>query len=146
MLSSKITRIISLVLRVLTAIALFSSFIMLGINEARLIYYKDGKPIGDPFTLHFYDVNRLRYMFATAFIGAAYSVGQTVFTIIHMARGNEVGYVVFDFYAEEVMSNFLASGAVAGFVAAAQYLKCFVLSVFSSYALGRNDDDDDDYD
>lgn len=71
------------------------------------------------------------------------------------------------------MSNFLASGAVAGFVAAAQYLKwwedsngpkelgfinrsylasglvifafvcSFVLSVLSSYALGRDDDDDD---
>lgn len=71
------------------------------------------------------------------------------------------------------MSNFLASGAVAGFVAAAQYLKVwednnwpkdvrfinkaymasglvifafvcsFVLSVLSSYALGRDDDDDD---
>lgn len=44
-------------------------------------------------------------MFATAFIGVAYSVGQTVFTIIHMARGNEVGYVVFDFYAEEVSNK-----------------------------------------
>ena len=61
MLSSKITRIISLVLRVLTAIALFSSVVILGINEARLVYYKDGKRTGDPFTLHFYDVIGLRY-------------------------------------------------------------------------------------
>lgn len=63
MLSSKITRIISIVLRVLTAIALFSSIVMLGINEARLVYFKDGKPTGDPFTVHFYDVIGLRYVY-----------------------------------------------------------------------------------
>lgn len=63
MLSSKITRIISLVLRVPTAIALLSSVVILGINEARLVYYVDGKPSGDPFTLHFYDVIGLRYVY-----------------------------------------------------------------------------------
>ncbi|KAM5556339.1 CASP-like protein 4D1 [Rosa sericea] len=172
MLSFKITRIISLILRILSAIALFTSIVILGINNIDLIPYKNGKPAGKPYTAHFYDIVGFRYVFATAFIGTAYSIGQGVCTIIHLAKGKEVGHVTFDFYAEEVMSNFLASGAVAGFITAAQYLKIwdeinspidhrfinmtyiasglvifaflssFVISIFSSYALGRNDDDE----
>ncbi|XP_062001030.1 CASP-like protein 4D1 [Rosa rugosa] len=171
MLSFKITRVISLILRILSAIALFTSMVILGINNLELIPYKNGK-LGKPYTSHFYDEVGFRYVFATAFIGTAYSIGQGVCTIIHMAKGNQVGHVTFDFYAEEVMSNFLASGAVPGFITAAQYLKMwdeinsgidhrfinmtyiasglvifaflssFVISVFSSYALGRNDDDE----
>ncbi|KAL6131439.1 hypothetical protein ACLB2K_069815 [Fragaria x ananassa] len=159
MLSFKTTRIVSLILRILIFIALLSSLVIVSINKLEYLSGLDPKS----FT---YFVG-LRYVFATCFIGAAYAIGQGVRSIIHMAKGSE-GNAAFDFYAEEVMLNFIASGAVAGFIAAADvqkefiaffrdddflnmtfiasglvmfaYLCSFALSVFSSYELGRQDD------
>ncbi|CAB4270776.1 unnamed protein product [Prunus armeniaca] len=163
MLSPTTTRIATLALRVLTAILLFASLIILLTNTQQF----QGP------TLHFYD--RVGYSYAAVgiFLGLAYSIYQTVCAVIRIKKGSE-GNVVFDFYAEKVVSNLLVTAAVAGFVTTGQLvddvvrqqgssklplLERFVslsnsssgivlvgcifssmLSVLCSYALARDDD------
>ncbi|VVA12466.1 PREDICTED: CASP [Prunus dulcis] len=91
MLSPTTTRIATLALRVLTAILLFASLIILLTNTQQF----QGP------TLHFYD--RVGYSYAAVgiFLGVAYSIYQTVCAVIRIKKGSE-GNVVFDFYAEKV--------------------------------------------
>ncbi|VVA12465.1 PREDICTED: CASP [Prunus dulcis] len=90
MLSPTTTRIATLALRVLTAILLFASLIILLTNTQQF----QGP------TLHFYD--RVGYSYAAVgiFLGVAYSIYQTVCAVIRIKKGSE-GNVVFDFYAEK---------------------------------------------
>ena len=168
-LSPQTTRIITLALRVLTAVILFVSFIILVVNNQPYRTYKLETKV-----LRFYDKIGYRYAAAGILLGIAYSIYQTVCAVVRMKKENE-GNIIFDFYAEKVISNLLVSAAAAGFVTTGEILNQVVLygsgtdrllgyerfvslsnsssglvllgcifstmlSVLSSYALARNDD------
>ncbi|KAM1182909.1 hypothetical protein ACFX19_001346 [Malus domestica] len=72
--------------------------------------------------IHFYDYVPYRYMAAAIVIGIAYSVFQTVVAVIRIRRENHRSMLL-DFYGDKVISNVVATGAVAGFVMTAQLQK-----------------------
>ncbi|KAM5556338.1 CASP-like protein 4D1 [Rosa sericea] len=104
----RLLKISAIGLRILTTIFLFLSLIIL-ITKVNA----DGAAKDD--TVHFYDLVGYRYMTATIILGGAYSIWQTVTTVIRLKKGYE-GNLVLDYYGDKVMSIALATGSVAGFV------------------------------
>ena len=124
MLSSKTAQITTLVLRVLTAVILITSFVLLATVTQEVYRLDVRREVQGSWTMRFYHVVPYRYTAATVVIGALYSVFQIVCGSIGLAKGNDAN-VMLDFYGEEVMSKLLASGAVAGFLGTAEQVKAW---------------------
>ncbi|XP_048326697.2 CASP-like protein 4D1 [Ziziphus jujuba] len=118
--SSRGWRIAALVLRVLTILLLLVSFVILLTNVLK-VTYTDGRTK----SFHFYDVVGFKYMVATIFLGLAYSILQTIFAIGRIKNENYDGRLLFDFYGDKVISNLLATGAAAGFIATRERQESF---------------------
>ncbi|XP_009345438.1 CASP-like protein 4D1 [Pyrus x bretschneideri] len=113
LLSVRASQFVILGLRVLTSIFLVVSLAILLSNV--LSGDRDHK-------VHFYDFVPYRYMAAAIVIGIAYSLFQTAVTVIRIRRENHRS-ILLDFYGDKVISNVVATGAVAGFVMTAQVQK-----------------------
>ncbi|KAJ7971280.1 CASP-like protein [Quillaja saponaria] len=110
--TSKGSRTVVLVLRLLTFVFLLTSLIILATNTAT-VETTDGDA-----KIKFQDVIAFRYMIATIVIGFAYNLLQTTISIYSIVTGNrllsgDAGYL-FDFYGDKVVSYLLATGAAAG--------------------------------
>ncbi|GMN57217.1 hypothetical protein TIFTF001_026332 [Ficus carica] len=108
---SRGTRIATIALRIFCTILLIISFIILVTNVLPLRYKDDTKKV------HFYDVLGFKYMIATIILAAGYQVLQTILAIRSMKWENHVASPLFVFFADKVITNLLATGAVAGFIA-----------------------------
>ncbi|CAF2296982.1 unnamed protein product [Brassica napus] len=99
-------KVVNLLLRVLTAIFLVISVIVLTTNSVTIGSIK----------FHFNDVYAYRYMLAAAVIGLIYAVIQLIFTICQFATGvtNSFTYQL-DFYGDKLVSYLVATGSAAGF-------------------------------
>ncbi|XP_062001251.1 CASP-like protein 4D1 [Rosa rugosa] len=113
MLSPGVSRIVTIVLRVLTAIVLFVSLVMLVTNNQD---YQDPNDNGNTKTARFYDQVGFQYMAATTVLGIGFSIYGTVIVALRIKRGNDEGNLLIDFYGQKVLSNLLVTGAVAGFL------------------------------
>ncbi|XP_010554985.1 PREDICTED: CASP-like protein 4D2 [Tarenaya hassleriana] len=102
--------VLVLLLRVLTAVFLLVSVIVLGTNTST---FEIGRL---SVKFEFKDVYAYRYMLSVAVIGLAYAVTQLFFSIFQFATGkiNPFNYQL-DFYGDKIMSCFLATGSAAGF-------------------------------
>ncbi|PRQ59115.1 hypothetical protein RchiOBHm_Chr1g0366621 [Rosa chinensis] len=113
MLSPGVSRIVTIVLRVLAAIVLFVSLVMLVANNQD---YPDPSDNGNTKTARFYDQVGFQYMAATTALGIGFSIYGTVVVALRIKRGNDEGNLLIDFYGQKVLSNLLVTGAVAGFL------------------------------
>ncbi|CAN4106836.1 unnamed protein product [Withania somnifera] len=103
---------IGLIVRVLTAICLLISFLVIATNKHTLRSdYGDVK-------VNFKDFYAYRYLIATVIVGMTYTLLQTGFSISLVTTGNRIGgegFLLFDFYGDKFISYFLATGAAASF-------------------------------
>ncbi|KAK9913493.1 hypothetical protein M0R45_037307 [Rubus argutus] len=113
MLPPTVARIVTLALRVLTAIILFVSFIMLVTNSVETTDYRDSSKAK---TSRFYDRTGFQYMAAVTVIGILFSIYGAVAVALRIKRGDDEGNLLFDFYGQKVLSNLLVSAAVGGFL------------------------------
>ncbi|KAJ4903914.1 CASP-like protein 4D2 [Raphanus sativus] len=99
-------KVVNLLLRVLTALFLVISVIVLTTNSVTIGSIK----------FHFNDVYAYRYMLAAAVIGLIYAAMQLFFTICQFSTGttNSFNYQL-DFYGDKVISYLVATGSAAGF-------------------------------
>ncbi|ESQ52633.1 hypothetical protein EUTSA_v10017310mg [Eutrema salsugineum] len=103
-------RVVVLFLRVLTAVFLLITVIILSTNSITI------QSQGNSLKFHFKDVYAYRYMFSAAIIGLVYAVIQLFFTISELATRikNPFNYQL-DFYGDKIMSYLVATGSAAGF-------------------------------
>ncbi|VVB02715.1 unnamed protein product [Arabis nemorensis] len=103
-------KVVILLLRVLTAVFLVITVIILSTNSVTI------ESQGNSLKFHFKDVYAYRYMLSAAVIGLVYAVIQLFFTISQFATGikNPLNYQV-DFYGDKVISYLVATGSAAGF-------------------------------
>ncbi|XP_061995659.1 CASP-like protein 4D1 isoform X2 [Rosa rugosa] len=119
-------------LRILTTIFLFLSLIILitKVTTDVVEVTADGEAKDD--TLHFYDLVGYRYMTATIILGCAYSIWQTVTTVIRLKKGYEANLVL-EYYGDKVMSIALATGSVAGFIMTGELQRVIVSKGHGDY-------------
>ncbi|XP_040375686.1 CASP-like protein 4D1 isoform X2 [Rosa chinensis] len=109
MLSPGVSRIVTIVLRVLAAIVLFVSLVMLVANNQD---YPDPSDNGNTKTARFYDQVGFQYMAATTALGIGFSIYGTVVVALRIKRGNDEGNLLIDFYGQklqELLQDFLRS-------------------------------------
>ncbi|XP_021813913.1 CASP-like protein 4D1 [Prunus avium] len=122
LLSSTSMRIITLVIRIVTAVTLLASLVLLLIISQPVKDLNERGEVKETWIMRFYHRVPFRYTAATIIIGAAYSIFQIVCAILRLAKRNE-GNVILDFFGEEVLSKLLVSGAVAGFLGSSELVK-----------------------
>ncbi|XP_019151106.1 PREDICTED: CASP-like protein PIMP1 [Ipomoea nil] len=102
--------VVVLVVRILTFVCLLASLILITTDSVTL------PPNGNK--IKFNKIYPYRYLVATLILGLAYTLLQTAFAISQACTGKRVGgerSCVFDFFADNVVSYLVASGAAACF-------------------------------
>ncbi|CAN8244583.1 unnamed protein product [Cochlearia groenlandica] len=104
--SSSPSHVVILLLRVLTAVFLVITVIVLSTNTVTIGSVK----------FHFNDVYAYRYMLGAAIVGLLYAAVQLFFTISQYASGTTYPFnYQLDFYGDKVISYLVATGSAAGF-------------------------------
>ncbi|XP_022764537.1 CASP-like protein 4D1 [Durio zibethinus] len=112
--SSTISRVITLLLKIVMFTLLLASLVVLVTDTATI-----SVDLFPDSTVHFDDIYTYRYVLASIIIGLVYSLLQTAFSLYHIATGNRLiagdGAFVFDFYGDKAISYMVATGSAAGF-------------------------------
>ncbi|CAI9116091.1 OLC1v1017157C1 [Oldenlandia corymbosa var. corymbosa] len=110
--STAVPPLVGLLVRIVTLVCLLVSIVVLVTTS-----YTD--TTGDEVSkLKFSDFYAYRYLLSASVVGLAYSFLQTALTVLLVTTGNRIGadsMLLFDFYADKVISYVVATGAAAGF-------------------------------
>ncbi|XP_061338284.1 CASP-like protein 4D1 [Gastrolobium bilobum] len=130
--SSRVSRTVLLLLRVLTFVFLLIALILIAINKVAVdISHRQ-------LEVKFNDFHAYRYMISTIVIGFAYNIVQMALSIFSVLSGNRVlssnGGYLFDFFGDKIISYLLLSGSAAGFGASEDLRKIFhSIELFKSF-------------
>ncbi|KAL8051428.1 hypothetical protein ABFX02_06G147600 [Erythranthe guttata] len=123
--STAVSPVVALIIRLITLISLVICLIIVSTNTATTYTrYNTGTTYTRYVAIKIKSTNfyAYRYMLASAAIGMAYTILQTLFAIFHVTTGNRRGgdgFALVEFFGDKALSYVLATGVAA----------CFGLSV-----------------